>query len=202
MLSNLYIRRFVLGWKTLGHERRLRARIVNYADDFVICCSGTADEAMTMMRVMMARLKLTVNETKTELRCVPGETFDFLGYTFGRCYSPKTGRPYLGTKPSAKKVMRLCRSISEMTGRGTTWQPTERMVAQLNRKLEGWANYFCLGSASRAYAAVDRHTSRRLRHWLRIKHKVRERGWSRFPEAFLTETLGLVSLRRRRRSFP
>jgi RNA-directed DNA polymerase len=202
LLSNLYIRRFVLGWKTLGHERRLGARIVNYADDFVICCGGTAREAMTAMRGMMTKLKLTVNETKTRLCRVPEETFDFLGYTFGRCYSPKTGRPYLGTKPSAKKVQRLCRSISEMTDRGTTWQPTEAMVTQLNRKLEGWANYFRLGSASQAYAAVDRHTSRRLRQWLRIKHKVRERGWSRFPEVFLTETLGLVSLRRRRRSFP
>jgi RNA-directed DNA polymerase len=78
---------------------------------------------------------LTVNETKTRLCRVPEETFDFLGYTFGRCYSPKTGRPYLGTKPSAKKVQRLCRSISEMTDRGTTWQPTEAMVTQLNRKL-------------------------------------------------------------------
>ena len=192
----------MLGWKTPGRERRLHARIVNYADDFVICCSGTADEAMTAMRAMMTEPKLTVNETKTRLCWVPEKTFDFLGYTFGRCYSPETGRSYLGTKPSAKKVQRLRRSISEMTGRGTTWQPTEVVVAQLNRRLEGWANYFCLGSASRAHAAVDRHAGRRLRHWLRIKHKVRERGWSRFPEAFLTETLGLVSLRRRRRSFP
>jgi RNA-directed DNA polymerase len=32
LLSNLYMRRFVLGWKKLGHEKRLQARIVNYAD--------------------------------------------------------------------------------------------------------------------------------------------------------------------------
>ena len=152
----------------------------------MICCSGTADEAMTAMRAMMTKLKLTINETKPQLCRVPEETFDFLGYTFGRCYTLKTGRSYLGTKPSAKKVQRLCRSISETTGQGTTWQPTMVVVAQLNRKPERWANYFCLDSASKAYAAVDRHTSRRLRHWLRIKHKVRERGWSRFPEAFLT----------------
>ena len=202
LLSNLYIRRFVLGWKTRGHERRLGARIVNYADDFVICCRGTADEAMTAMRAMMTKLRLTVNETKTKLRRVPDETFDFLGYTFGRCHSPKTGRAYLGTKPSAKKVLRLCRSISEMTGRETTWQPTEMVVALLNRKLEGWANYFRLGSASKAYAAVDRHSRRRLRHWLVTKHKVRERGWSRFPDTFLTEGLGLIRLPSRRRSFP
>ena len=96
----------------MGHERRLHARIVNYADDFVICCRGTADEAKTMMRVMMTKLRLTVNETKTKLRRVPEETFDFLGYTFGRCYSPKTGRSYLGTRPSATKGIRLCRCIS------------------------------------------------------------------------------------------
>src|SRR5262249_47668452 len=62
LLANVYMRRFVLGWKTLGHERTLRARIVNYADDFVICCRGTAEKAMQAMRSMMERLKLTVNE--------------------------------------------------------------------------------------------------------------------------------------------
>ena len=41
LLANLYMRRFVLGWKVLGYERRLDAHIVNYADDFVICCRGT-----------------------------------------------------------------------------------------------------------------------------------------------------------------
>ena len=70
--------------------------IVNYADDFVICCRGTADEAMAAMRTMMSKLKLTVNETKTRLCRVPEETFDFLGYTFGRCYSPRTGVPTSG----------------------------------------------------------------------------------------------------------
>ena len=104
LLANVYMRRFVRGWKTLGHERRLNASIVNYADDFVICCRGTADEAMAAMRGMMSRLRLTVNEAKTRLCRVPEETFDFLGYTIGRCYSPRTGRPYIGTRPSAKKV--------------------------------------------------------------------------------------------------
>ena len=47
---------------------------------------------MTAMRQIMERLKLTVNETKTRQCCVPDESFDFLGYTIGRCYSPKTGK--------------------------------------------------------------------------------------------------------------
>ena len=79
LLSNLYMRRFVLGWKTLGHERRLRAYIVNYADDFVICCRGTADQAMAAMREMMHRLRLTVNEHKTRQCRAWDESFEFLG---------------------------------------------------------------------------------------------------------------------------
>ena len=90
------MRRFVKGWKTGGHERRLKARIVNYADDFVICCRGTADEAMAVMQRMMSKLRLTVNETKTRLCHLPEESFDFLGYTIGRCYSPRTGEPISG----------------------------------------------------------------------------------------------------------
>ena len=70
LLANIYMRRFILGWKTLGHEIRLDAHIVNYADDFVICCRGTADEAMRVMRSMMSKLRLTVNEAKT--RTLPG----------------------------------------------------------------------------------------------------------------------------------
>jgi len=81
LLSNLYMRRFVLGWKQLGHEKRLRAHIVNYADDLVICCRGKAKEALITMRDMMAKLKLTVNETKTRVCKLPEEKFDFLGYS-------------------------------------------------------------------------------------------------------------------------
>ncbi|MCY2954406.1 MAG: group II intron reverse transcriptase/maturase [Planctomycetota bacterium] len=170
MLSNLYRRRFVLGWKALGHEKRLDTHIVNYADDFVICCPGTAAEAMTAMRDMMAKLKLTVNETKTHVCRVPNEDFDFLGYTFGRCYSSKTGRAYIGTVPSKKRIARVCEAISEMTGREKTYLDTETLVGRLNRTLTGWANYFCLGPVSKAYRAVDQHVRKRLRQWLVIMH--------------------------------
>src|SRR5207245_1872238 len=73
LLANIYMRRFIVGWKALGHESRLDAHIVNYADDFVICCRDTADEAMRVMRSMMSKLRLTVNETKTRLCRVPLE---------------------------------------------------------------------------------------------------------------------------------
>jgi group II intron reverse transcriptase/maturase len=201
LLANIYMRRFILGWKALGHEQRLDAHLVNYADDFVICCRGTAEQAMTAMRDMMAKLKLTVNETKTRLCRLPAETFDFLGYTIGRCYSKRTGRAYLGTRPSAKKVRRICDAITESTGRHTTLQPVGELVAQLNRMLVGWANYFRLGPVSQAYRAIDQHVCRRLRQWLCVKHKVQGRGTSRFPDQTLYQDLGLAKLRTQTRNF-
>jgi RNA-directed DNA polymerase len=202
LLANLYMRRFIVGWKTLGHERRLDAHIVNYADDFVICCRGTADEAMATMRDMMSKLRLTVNEQKTRLCRVPEETFDFLGYTIGRCWSPKTGKAYIGTKPSAKSIARIKREIRDQTSR--RWRLTDvgDRVGRLNRTLLGWSNYFCLGPVSASYRAVDRHARDRLRQWLRGKHKLQSRGTSRFPIQYLHEVLGLVCLSDRTKSFP
>jgi group II intron reverse transcriptase/maturase len=194
LLSNLYMRRFVLGWKALGHEKRLDAHIVNYADDFVICCRGTAAEAMTALRDMMAKLKLTVNETKTHVCRVPDENFDFLGYTFGRCYSPKTGRAYIGTVPSKKRIARVCEAISEMTGQSQTFLDSQTLIGKLNRVMSGWANYFCLGPVSKAYRAVDQHARKRLRQWLCAKHKVQGCGAIKYPDSFLYHVLGLVCL--------
>lgn len=202
LLSNLYMRRFVLGWKKLGHEKRLEAHIVNYADDLVICCRGRAEDALATMRDMMSRLKLTVNETKTRVCRLPDEKFDFLGYTFGQCYSSKTGRAYIGTIPSKKRVIRICAAISEMTGRGQTQLDQEQVIAKLNRAMNGWANYFCLGPVSKAYRAVDRHTRKRLRQWLCAKHQISWQATRKFPDATLHEVLGLIRLTKRTSSFP
>jgi RNA-directed DNA polymerase len=202
LLANLYMRRFVLGWKVKGHEQRLLARIVNYADDFVICCRDTAAQAMDAMRDMMERLKLTVNERKTRICRVPGETFQFLGYTIGECYSFRRKRSYVGMRPAKKAVQRICRAISEMTSRQCAYLPVEDIVRTINQRLGGWANYFQLGSVSQAYRAVDRHTRYRLCKWLRWKHKLGPRGAARFTDQYLYQTLGLICLPLLPRLFP
>src|SRR5262244_2032803 len=180
LLSNLYMRRFVLGWKQLGHERRLRAYVVNYADDLVICCRASAEEALATMRRIMGKLKLTVNETKTRVCKLPEEKFDFLGYTFGRCYSPKTGRAFLGTVPSKKRVIRICEVISSETGRNKTLLEQQTVGGTRNRMMIGWANYFCLGPVSKGYRAVEEHARKRVRQWLRAKHKVHGQATKQF----------------------
>jgi group II intron reverse transcriptase/maturase len=197
LLANIYMRRFILGWKTGGHAERLQAWIVNYADDFVICCRGNAIAAMRRMRMMMSKIKLTVNESKTRTCRIPDEAFDFLGYTFGRCHDRRTGRAYVGASPSRKKIQRLCREISDLTSRRWLLLPVEDVVNRLNRKLRGWGNYFSHGTVGRAYQVVNYHTENRLRQWLCAKHKEPGPGYTRYPGRHLYQTLGLVKLRRR-----
>ena len=196
------MRRFVLGWRKLGHEKRLQARIVNYADDFVICCRGKAAEARATMQGMMVRLRLTVNETKTRVCKLPEEKFDFLGYTFGRCYSPKTGRAYLGTVPSKKRVMRICQAIRAETRRSQTQRKPQEVTGQLNQMINGWANYFCLGPVSHAYRAIEQHARKRLRQWLCAKHQVSWPAVKQFSDAALHDKFGLVRLTQRTGNFP
>ncbi len=112
LLANLYMRRFVLGWKQLGLEQRLGSRIVNYADDLVILCKrGKAEEALRRMHEIMGKLQLTVNEEKTRVCKIPEEEFDFLGYTFGRMYSARTGKARIGYRPSKKSIKRVVGTI-------------------------------------------------------------------------------------------
>ena len=129
LLANLYMRRFVLGWKMLGLEQSLGSRIVTYADDLVILCRrGKAEEALQQLRKIMSKLKLTVNEEKTRICKVPEGEFDFLGYTFGRMYSARTGQARLGYRPSKKSIKRMVEKIHALTDRSGTWQETTELV--------------------------------------------------------------------------
>ena len=123
---------------------------MTYADDLVILCRrGKAEEALQQLRQIIGKLKLTVNEEKTRICKVPEGKFDFLGYTFGRMYSARTGKAYLGYRPSRKSIKRMVENVHALTVRAGTWQETTGLVKKLNRTLRGWANYFEVGTVTK-----------------------------------------------------
>jgi RNA-directed DNA polymerase len=149
---------------------------------------------MDVIRDMMRKLKLTINEDKTHIRRLPEESFDFLGYTFGRCYSAK-GLRYIGQRPSRKKIQAICHAISEWTRHRWCWLSAEKQVLRINRMMVGWANYFCQGPVSHAYRRITNHARERLRRWLCGKHKLPGQGYAHFPDDYLHQELGLARLR-------
>jgi RNA-directed DNA polymerase len=181
LLANLYMHRFLKYWHQCGKGEQFSARIVNYADDFVILSRGKAKAAMEWTAGVMDRLKLTLNATKTCVRDARKETFDFLGYTFGQQVMwTKGGTRGMDARPSKKSIERVKGKLHEVLSPWNvgTWPQVAKRV---NRILAGWSNYFGHGTCYFAYRAVDNHLYDRVRHFLRRRHKIRSGGTSLLP---------------------
>src|SRR5216684_2425629 len=180
LLANIYMHRFLRAWRERGKGEHYQARVINYADDFVILSRGHAAEALAWTRWAMTHLGLTLNETKTCLRNAQRESFDFLGYTFGWDRYRKDGHAYLAAKPSKKSVQRAKAAVRAVLRPGNQGSWPE-VVSRLNRGLRGWANYFSYGTRLMAYRAIDNYVYACARHFLTRRHKVPTRGTRRFP---------------------
>jgi RNA-directed DNA polymerase len=192
LLANIYINRLLKAFAQSDLGTRLDAKIVNYADDFVVLSRRGAPEVLERVRRWVGKMGLKLNEQKTCIRNAWKESFKFLGYDFGPLVSHRTGKKYLGAKVSKKAMERIRGKVSEKLRRGRT-EPWEEIRDELNRMLKGWANYFWFGTASRAFHHVDTHVIDRVREFLRRRHK-RPRGLARFNRYEVHGKYGVVSV--------
>ena len=193
LLANLYMNRMLKGWKQTKRGEQFQARIVSYADDFVILSRGKANEALSWAQATLTRLGLTLNERKTSIRNARKERFDFLGYTFGPHFSRRTGREYIGCSPSKKSVNRIKEKVGEHL-KPSNVGPWEEVRDRLNQKLRGWKAYFGFGSPTKAYEVLDEHVEERVRHFLRRRHKVSTQGTRDFSRQRIHGELGVFRL--------
>ena len=107
---------------------------------------------------------LEINREKTQVVNLKGKkaSLDFLGYTFRYDRSqPGRGR-YLNVVPSKKAVQRERDRLRAMTGYSQSLKPLPRLIAELNRHLKGWGNYFCFGYPRAAYGWINTYVLQRL----------------------------------------
>jgi RNA-directed DNA polymerase len=195
VLANVYMNRFLKVFRLRGLDRRYGARLVNYADDFVVCCQHGAAEVLAQTRRWFTQMGLTLNEQKTRVCDGRTEPFTFLGYTFGPLHYRKDGHGYLGAAPAQKAVQRVKGRIRAILRPGNQ-APWETVVATLNSVLRGWAHYFSYGTRLMAYRAVDHYVYDCVRGFLRRRHQVPSRGTRRFSLTRVFGELGVFSLRR------
>lgn len=198
LLANLYIHRLLRAWTKFGLQRLLGSRIINYADDLVIVCRSAvgAQAAHAWLRRIIERLGLQLNEMKTCVRHARTEGFNFLGFTFGPVFG-RAGKKYVGVTPSKKAVDKAKQNVKAVLC-PKNQDPLSEVIAQVNRRLVGWANYFSVGAVRPAYRAVDHYLYEQLREFLKRRHKVPARGTLRYNYRFLLQH-GVVVLQDRRR---
>lgn len=198
LLANIYMNRFLKYWRITGRGEQFQAKVVVYADDFVILSRRSAAGVMEWTQRVMTKLGLTLNVEKTRIRNARQEQFDFLGYTFGaHCYRP-TGSWYMGASPSKRSVAGVklkVRTILQPHNVG----PWPEVRDRVNRVLRGWVNYFSYGTRAKAYQSVDHYVYECARQFLRRRHKEPSRGTVRFSIHDVFGRYGIVRLRRLQR---
>jgi len=199
LLANFYHACIPHLWERRGYARKLGGEIISYADDFVILlppARGAA--ALAGLRGICERLSLKLNEDKTRVVDARREGFQFLGFESAKVKNPKTGKRYARTRPAPKSEQRLRDRLRELTSRWRGNLPVGEVVAEMNRVLRGWGNYFYFGHPQQAMARINHFAQERLRKWLMRRRQKRGMGYTQYPTARLYEECGLYRLPTRR----
>ena len=196
LLANCYLHLLDRIWGKHQLRWKLKARIVRYADDFVVLCAGKVDVPLNAVRQVLGRLDLTLNEAKTCIVDARQESFNFLGFAIRVSKGWKSGKSYPHACPAAKSLAKIKQRITQLTARERTPIPLEDIVWSMNVTLRGWANYFHYRNSSVILGKVKTHAEERLRIHLMKRHKIKDRGigLGRFPSQQLYTKYGLYKV--------
>jgi group II intron reverse transcriptase/maturase len=196
LLSNLYLHLIDRIWERYDLERKYAARLVRYADDMVLLCRRDTEKPLSVLKYLLERLGLLLNEAKTKTVNAWDESFDFLGFEIRMNRSHRSGKSYSHVQPGKRAVKRIKAKLTAQTGRTLTSIPLPAIVRSLNQTLRGWSGYFDYGNNTKVFGHVRWHAEERLRSHLRKRHKVRARyfGYYWFPNHILYDRCGLFKL--------
>ena len=200
LLANLYLHWFDVRFQREGPGQWANARLVRYADDFVIMARYIGARMTRWTETILEGwLGLTINRKKTRVVILERQgdaSLDFLGYTFRYEWGQvQRTRRCLSVVPSAKAVAHRKAKLREATHAKRCMVPVADLVAIVNRQLQGWSNYFSIGFVRPAYRIVNEHAVRRLTVHLQRRSQRACRppvGMSYY--SFLTQRLGLKLL--------
>jgi group II intron reverse transcriptase/maturase len=194
LLANVYLHAFDTAWRVGGLERRWQARLIRYADDFVICCRAKTAQVHAVVVDQLQALGLTLNAAKTRTLDARPQAFTFLGFTVRVVRSKRTGREFPLVRPSADARQRLRDKVKALTGRDHLALPTPTLITAVNRVVRGWAGYFHFQHCTRDFSALRWFIEERVRTYLRRKHRHRTRAYQAIPYTALYGRLGLYRL--------
>jgi group II intron reverse transcriptase/maturase len=198
LLANIYLNELDKAWEERGLAARAGcdAKLVRYADDFVVLTSKGLDGPVKVVEEVLAGLGLKLSAKKTRpVRVENGEGFDFLGFHFLRRFDRKRGKTVTYFAPAHKNIVRIRRKVSEATDRKLMGVKSVReVVTDVNRKLRGWRNYFHVSDASGAFRRVQRHAERRLIIFIQRRRNRRGLALRKHGPDFLYGVLGLYRM--------
>lgn len=194
LLANLYLHAFDTAWRAGGLERRWQARLIRYADDFVVLCRSEAVQVQAVVAAQLQALGLTLNSAKTRVLDARQQAFTFLGFTVRCVRNPRTRRVFPLIRPSAAACQRLRDQVKALTTRDHLALPTATVITAVNQVVRGWAGYFYFQNCSRDFSTLRWFLEERVRTFLRRKHRYRSRAYAAFPYTLLYGRLGLYRL--------
>jgi len=192
LLANIYLNVLDTVWKLKKVQECHGARLVRYADDFVVLTKGNTERVFKGIKAVFDHLSLSLNTEKTRIIEAKQEGFNFLGFAIRLVKNPKTGKTFPLIRPSQKAMKHIRAEIRQLTGKRNHTLPEEMVIGSLNEVVRGWVNYFYYRHCSRSMSVLKYYLERRVKIFLKRKHK--QTSYAVYSFDYLYDSLGLYRI--------